>query len=71
MSDVKWLHPIPPPKLPGEYIIRGEDGDIVYWGASANLYHIWRGKVQNNPKNQIFEYKLLGSAKYSTCQMSD
>lgn len=71
MSDVKWLRPTPPSELPGEYIIRGEDGDIVYWGVSKNLYHIWCEKVQLNPKNQIFEYKLLGSAKHSTCQMSD
>ena len=27
-----------PPRLPGSYIIRNADGDIIYWGDTPNLY---------------------------------
>lgn len=71
MSDVKWFHSTPPPKLPGEYIIRGKDGDIVYWGESTNLYRVWCKKSKTDPKSQQFEHKLYSSNESNTCQMSE
>jgi len=35
-----------PPKLPGNYIIRDADGDILCWGDAANLYETWCSKTE-------------------------
>lgn len=72
MSDVKWLRPTPPPELPGHYIIRSPDKDIIYWGDSVNLYCTWKEKVCKcaNVEN-TFEYTVADSTDCGLCHMSD
>ena len=30
-----------PPRLPGSYIVRDAEGDILYWGDTPDLYETW------------------------------
>jgi hypothetical protein len=49
-----------PPSLPGSYIIRNSDGDIIYWGDTPNLYEAWCAKVDDrfSADHNTFEYEL-------------
>lgn len=47
MPDNKQKDHLIPPAIPGTYRIRDADGDIVYWGDSADLYQTWCEKVQS------------------------
>lgn len=49
-----------PPRLPGSYIIRNAEGDIIYWGDTPDLYETWCAKAgqRSSPDNNTFEFFL-------------
>ncbi len=49
-----------PPRLPGSYIVRDADGDIIYWGDTPDLYETWCAKAGGGfpTGRNTFEYDL-------------
>jgi len=54
-----YCHSIPP-SAPGSYRIRDANGDILYWGDSANLYDTWCEKVRCGLylRKYVFEFSV-------------
>lgn len=49
-----------PPRLPGSYIIRDAEGDIIYWGDTPDLYETWCARAGGRfpTGHNTFEYDL-------------
>ena len=49
-----------PPRLPGSYIVRDAEGDILYWGDTPDLYETWCTKAGGRfpAGHSTFEYDL-------------
>lgn len=49
-----------PPQLPGSYIVRDAEGDILYWGDTPDLYETWCAKAGGRfpAGHSTFEYDL-------------
>lgn len=49
-----------PLRLPGSYIVRDAEGDILYWGDTPDLYETWCAKAGGRfpAVHSTFEYDL-------------
>lgn len=49
-----------PPRLPGSYIVRDAEGDMLYWGDTPDLYETWCAKAGGRfpAVHSTFEYDL-------------
>lgn len=68
MSDHKFKAQLIPPNCPGTYRIRDADGDIVYWGDSADLYQTWCEKVQSGLFNKNFVFEFMSTEPHNICR---